>query len=115
MDSFRSKLGEVPSPFFNLISNANGDQVVVSGANTIAIMHDVECASSKDIMHGSIILVSESICRCSDVKQGLDKRCSVKNILSLVNWKEYLDESYEACSLVFQHWKALSMKHFLLS
>lgn len=93
--------GEVSSPFFKSISNANGEHVVVSGASTMEFMHDVEYTPIKDNLHGLIILVSKSVRGYSDVEQGLDKGGSMNNILSLDNWNECSEKFDGVCSSVF--------------
>lgn len=97
---FSVELGEESSLFFNLISKANNDHIIDSGASTVALLHDVEHAPIKDNLHGPLILLPKSVHGYSDVEQELEKGGSLKNIISLANWNEGSDESDEACSLV---------------
>lgn len=83
-----------------------------SGANIVEQMHEEECIFFKDLTIGSLLIVPESLYCDSELAQGVEKRGSKKNVLSLANWNDCFNESDQVYSLGFD---ILSLCHTIQS
>lgn len=72
-----------------------------SSTNIVEQINEEECIPYKDLRISSILFVLESMHTVSELAYGIEREGSMKNVLSLANCNDCLNDSIEVCSSDF--------------